>query len=105
MSFEDCVSRSWCLLPGGGHGLASLAMEQLCEVVFPMAAATLGVGGVHCLEMPSDQLFVPDQNALLHVSEDGSDPVDLGRGQRHRGFQLEQNEPGEPEIVLGHAEG
>ena len=74
-------------------------------MVLPVAVATLGVGGVHRLEMRSDQLLVPDQNASLHVGEDSTDPVDLRRRQRDRVFQLEQDEPREAEIVLGHAEG
>ena len=79
-------------------------MQQLGEMVFAMAIATLGVRGVHRLEMGSDQLLVPDEGAGLHVGGDRSDPFDLGRRERHRVFELEEHEPREAEVVLSHLE-
>src|SRR3984893_780043 len=105
MSCEDRGSRSRRLLRGGVRRVAvSCRMQQLGEMVLAVTVATLGVRGVHRLEVGSDQRLVPDEGAGLHVRGDRSDPLDLGHRERQRVFELEQDEPGESEVVLGHLE-
>ena len=86
--------------------LTSPWMEQRGEVVFAVATAPLRIGGVHRLEMRPEQLLVPDERASTRMSrDDRADPLDLGLGDGHRVLQLEEHEPGEAEVVLGHPEG
>src|SRR5580704_1638006 len=105
MTCEGCASRSRLLLPVDvGCMLLRRPVQQLREVVVAVAVATLGIGGVHRLEMGSDQVLVPDEHASLHVGHDRADPVDLGRGQGKRVLELQQDESRKAEVVLSHLE-